>query len=81
MRLPSVPSRPRRKCADLPLELQHLLRRTLRVIPLCDAGQQPVDDRGYRLHSLAAGSIADQHDREVVAQRREIAITGKERGK
>ena len=42
--------------------------------------ERAVEQRGKRLHRLSVAALADEHEREIVAQRREIAISGEQRG-
>ena len=62
---------------DFPLEPVGVLPQPFWVA-VRDVVERAIDQSGKRLHRLAAA--ADQHDREIIAQRREIAIAGEHGG-
>ena len=67
--------------ADLALEPQHVLAQPLAVDAVRrDFLQHLVDHRGERTQRARSGTAVDEHQREVVAQARQVAIARKNRG-
>ena len=62
----------------LPFKTQHVMRHALGFIALGDIPQQAIDEPGQGLHAVVVGAV-DQHDRKVIAQGREIAVTRQKR--
>src|SRR5208282_5067576 len=45
-----------------------------------DGGERAIEQSGQRLHRLAVAAAADQDERKIITQRREIAIAGEHSG-
>ena len=66
--------------ADFALEPAGMFAHAFAVAVGGDFLERAVEQSGKRLHRLSIAALADEHQREIVAQRREIAVAGEQRG-
>ena len=69
----------REQLADLALEPRGMFPYALSVTVRRDLFERAVEQSGERLHRFSIARRANEHERKIVAQRRKIAVAGKNR--
>jgi hypothetical protein len=69
----------RDQLADFPLEPAGMLSCAFSVAVRRDFLERAIEQGGKRLHRLSVAPCANEHEWEIVAQRREIAVSGEKR--